>query len=704
MTSTRSTYWQDTLAGAPIALEVVTDRPRPRAMTEPLRSRPVRLPFGMPTDVFAFGLAAFQLVVSRWSGQRDVVVIGIVDGVRLPLRTRISSVSPFSGLVGQVSRTVAEAHAQAAELAGMPAPTQIGFQLSEGPFAGDDLTLVLTPGRERIVYRPELFDAATIDAMAAAFTRLCAQVLAEPDALLYTVDGLAPDQWDELVHARNATTTEYPYADHCIHQLVEDRVDSCPDAIAAECGDQFMTYRRLDERANRLARHLVSLGVSRETPVCVLLDRSLDLLVALLGVLKAGGCYVPMDPSYPAERLSFMASETGAKILLTRSDLVHNAPSGGWDKLCLDSEQDSITARSADRLPVRSGPDHLAYVIYTSGSTGRPKGVMVPHRGVVHYLAWCGWAYQAEQGNGAPVHSPLSFDLTVTGLFLPLMYGKTVTLVPDSEHPVVGLSTRLGNAPDYTFVKLTPAHLNALAQCLPDPLDVSAQGTRWLVVGGEQLTAEHLTLWREHAPDTMISNEYGPTETSVACVTECRPAGELTTSPVSVGRPFWNTRIYIVDDELNLVASGVPGELLIGGVGVTRGYWGRPALTADKFIPNPFGPGRLYRSGDIVRYLPDGRLEFVARIDRQVKVRGYRVELGEIEARLTEFPGVRQAVVLLKSQRLVCYLESDREIDRKDVQRFLRDRLPDYMIPERTTTLAEFPLTPNAKIDHTRLP
>jgi amino acid adenylation domain-containing protein len=353
---------------------------------------------------------------------------------------------------------------------------------------------------------------------------------------------------------------------------------------------------------------------------------------------------------------------------------------------------------------VRSGPDHLAYVIYTSGSTGRPKGVMVPHRGVVHYLAWCGWAYQAEQGNGAPVHSPLSFDLTVTGLFLPLMYGKTVTLVPDSEHPVVGLSTRLGNAPDYTFVKLTPAHLNALAQCLPDPLDVSAQGTRWLVVGGEQLTAEHLTLWREHAPDTMISNEYGPTETSVACVTECRPAGELTTSPVSVGRPFWNTRIYIVDDELNLVASGVPGELLIGGVGVTRGYWGRPALTADKFIPNPFGPGRLYRSGDIVRYLPDGRLEFVARIDRQVKVRGYRVELGEIEARLTEFPGVRQAVVLLKSQRLVCYLESDREIDRKDVQRFLRDRLPDYMIPERTTTLAEFPLTPNAKIDHTRLP
>jgi amino acid adenylation domain-containing protein len=704
MTSTRSTYWQDTLAGAPIALEVVTDRPRPRTLTEPLRSRPVQLPFGMPTELFAFGLAAFQLVVSRWSGQRDVVVIGIVDGVRLPLRTRISSVSPFCELVGQVRRTVAEAHAQAAELSGMPAPTQIGFQLAEGPFAGDDLTLVLTPGRERIVYRPELFDAATIDTMAAAFTRLCAQVLAAPDALLYTVDGLAPSQWDELVHARNATAMDYRYTDHCIHQLVEDRVDHCPDAVAVRCGDQSMTYRRLDERANRLARHLVSLGVSRETPVCVMLDRSLELLVALLGVLKAGGCYVPLDPSYPAERLSFMASETGAKILLTTSDLARNAPSGSWDTLCLDTEQDAIAARSADRLPLLSGPDHLAYVIYTSGSTGRPKGVMVPHRGVVHYLAWCGWAYQAEEGNGAPVHSPLSFDLTVTGLFLPLMYGKTVTLVPDSEHPVVGLSTRLGEAPDYTFVKLTPGHLNALAQCLPDPLDVSAQGTRWLVVGGEQLTAEHLALWREHAPDTMIANEYGHTETSVACVMECRPAGELTTSPVSVGRPFWNTQIYIVDDELNLVAPGVPGELLTGGVGVTRGYWGRPSLTADKFIPNPFGPGRLYRSGDIVRYLPDGRLEFVARIDRQVKVRGYRVELGEIEARLTEFPGVRQAVVLLKNQRLVCYLESDREIDRKDVQRFLRDRLPDYMIPERATTLAEFPLTPNAKIDHTRLP
>jgi amino acid adenylation domain-containing protein len=440
----------------------------------------------------------------------------------------------------------------------------------------------------------------------------------------------------------------------------------------------------------------------------VLLDRSIDLLVALLGVLKAGGCYVPLEPSYPASRLAFMAAETAAPVLLTRSDLAGRVPAAAWTVVNVDTDRERIGRLPADRPHSAVTPDNLAYVIYTSGSTGTPKGVMALHRGVVHYLAWCGWKYRAHEGTGAPVHSPASFDLTVTGLFLPLMYGRTVTLVPEDEHPVVGLGDQLAADADFTFVKLTPGHLPLLAQCLSESATTAAAGARWLVVGGEQLTAEQLAFWREHAPHVMLANEYGHTETSVACVMECAPVGELTTSPVSIGRPFWNTQLYVVDDELCLVPPGVPGEVLTGGVGVTRGYWGRPALTAEKFIPNPFGTGRVYRSGDVVRYLPDGRLEFVARVDRQLKVRGFRVEPGEIEARVMAYPGVRQTVVALRQDRrgtprLTAYVESAQPVSTKELSAFVRDVLPEYMVPEKVITLDAFPLTPNGKIDHSGL-
>jgi amino acid adenylation domain-containing protein len=642
-----------------------------RTVPAGLRTRSLDVP-GLSA---AESLAAFQVVVSRWSGQRDLVAAGVLDGVYVPLPSRISSVLTFSELVGRL-----------------------------GEAAGEVEPDLLLDGSE-LSYREDRFDPDMIDSMVAAFVRVCLQVAADPSVPLYRLDALAPGQWEDLVHVRNATTIDYEAAGSCVHQLIEARADECPHRIAVDCDGRTLTYRELDTEANRLAHHLIALGVGPETPVCVMLDRSLELLVALLGVLKAGGCYVPLEPSYPADRLSFMAGQTAAPVLLTRSDLAANAPARAWTVVRMDTDR---IADNPGRPVSRATPDNLAYVIFTSGSTGQPKGVMVPHRGVVHYLSWCGWAYQAGEGSGAPVHSPLSFDLTVTGLFLPLMYGRTVTMVPADEHPVVGLATRLGEKADFSFVKLTPGHLNVLAQTLPDPLETSAAAARWLVVGGEQLNAEHLALWREYAPQTMIVNEYGPTEMSVACVMECAPAGEVTSSPVPIGRPIGNTQVYVVDEELNLLGPGVPGELLLGGIGITRGYWGRPRLTAERFVPNPFGPGRLYRTGDVVRYLPDGRLEYIARIDRQVKVRGYRVELGEIESRLTEFPGIRQAVVLLRADnhgtpRLTAYVESGRDVSKKELQAFVKDRLPDFMVPEKVITLPEFPLTPNAKIDHVRL-
>ncbi|MET0236435.1 MAG: amino acid adenylation domain-containing protein [Kibdelosporangium sp.] len=629
--------------------------------------------------------AVFQVLAGRWPGHRDLMVIGSVGGAALVLPAGLPGADRFEALVRRVH--------QAGD---RPARTDAALQFVPAPDGG------------RFDYRPEIVGPDLVESLAQGCQRLCEQVAAGSSVRIADLDVLGPQLREELVHGRNATSTSYPYAEHCLHQLVERQADQCPHEIAVTFGPDRLTYRELDMAANRLAHHLISLGVGPDVAVCVLLDRSIDLLVGLLGVLKAGGCYVPLEPSYPASRLAFMAAETAAPVLLTRSNLAGRVPAAAWTVVTMDTDRERIGRLPAHRPVSAVTPDNLAYIIYTSGSTGTPKGVMALHRGVVHYLAWCGWKYRAHEGTGAPVHSPVSFDLTVTGLFLPLMYGRTVTLIPEDEHPVVGLGDRLADDADFTFVKLTPGHLPLLAQCLSESATTAAAGARWLVVGGEQLTAEQLAFWREHAPNVMVANEYGHTETSVACVMECQPVERLTSSPVSIGRPFWNTQLYVVDDELNLVPPGVPGELLTGGVGVTRGYWSRPALTAEKFIPNPFGTGRVYRSGDVVRYLPDGRLEFVARLDRQLKVRGFRVEPGEIEARITAYPGVRQAVVAIRQDRrgtprLTAYLESAPAVSTKELGAFVRELLPEYMVPERVITLDAFPLTPNGKIDHGKL-
>ncbi|MFL6122068.1 non-ribosomal peptide synthetase [Actinophytocola sp.] len=659
-----------------------------RAVTLPDRVRRWLTDVGRDCDATLADvlLAVFQVLAGRWSGPRDLTVIGSVPGAALVLPAGLSGAVRFDALVRQVHQAPAR-------------PTR----------TDDALLFTPTPDGGRFDYRPEVVGPDLVESLAQGCRRLGEQVAADPSVRLADLDVLGPRLRHELLHERNDTATSHAFAEDCLHHLLERQADRCPDEIAVTCGPDRLSYRELDTAANRLAHHLTALGVGPDVAVCVLLDRSIDLLIGLLGVLKAGGCYVPLEPSYPASRLAFMAAETAAPVLLTRSDLAGRVPARSeWTVVEVDTDRERIGRLPAHRPRSAVTPDNLAYVIYTSGSTGTPKGVMALHRGVVHYLAWCGWRYRAHEGTGAPVHSPVSFDLTVTGLFLPLAYGHTVTLVPEDEHPVVGLADRLAAAADFTFVKLTPGHLPLLAQCLSEATETAAAGARWLVVGGEQLTTGQLAFWREHAPHVMVANEYGHTETSVACVMECRPVGELSASPVSIGRPFWNTQLYVVDDELCLLPPGVPGECLTGGVGVTRGYWNRPALTAEKFIPNPFGTGRVYRSGDVVRYLPDGRLEFVARVDRQLKVRGFRVEPGEIETRIMAYPGVRQAVVALcrdrrGTPRLTAYLESARPVSTKELGAFVRALLPEYMVPERVITLDAFPLTPNGKIDHSRL-
>ncbi|HEX8868960.1 MAG TPA: amino acid adenylation domain-containing protein, partial [Lentzea sp.] len=481
--------------------------------------------------------------------------------------------------------------------------------------------------------------------------------------------------------------------------LVEAAARDHPEAVAVRCHDEELTFRELDERANRLANALRARGVRVEDRVAVCLDRGLDLPVALLGVLKAGAAYLPLDPANPPGRLAFLVADGGARQLVTSPDLASRVPVLPRKRLLLDG-LDSYPATKPD---VEVHRDNLAYVLHTSGSTGVPKGVGVTHGGFSNYVSWAQKAYELDQGSGSPLHSSIGFDLTVTSLFPALAAGRTVTL---TDADVTGLARVLSTG-GQSLVKLTPAHLDLLGALLaPEEL---AGATRRLVVGGEALSGQTLRAWTDHAPDTLVVNEYGPTETVVGCCVHEVAAADAPPGPVPIGRPIDNTTLHVLDDTLRPVPIGERGELFIGGAGVARGYLGRPGLTAERFIPDPAEPGeRLYRTGDEVRYRSDGVLEYLGRADDQVKVRGHRIEPGEIEMTLVRHPGVSAVAVIVREdvpgdRRLVAYYVPAGDPP-DDLADFLRRTLPEYMVPAHYVELPELPLTRNGKVDRAALP
>ncbi|HZA24203.1 MAG TPA: amino acid adenylation domain-containing protein, partial [Dehalococcoidia bacterium] len=496
-----------------------------------------------------------------------------------------------------------------------------------------------------------------------------------------------------------------------MHQLFEEQVVRTPDNIAVVFEDQHLTYAELSARANQLAHHLQTLRVGPEVLVAICVERSLELVIGLLGILKAGGAYVPLDPSYPPERLAFMLEDAQVPVLLTQEGLAPTLPPTSAQVLCLDREWETISQEPASPPPSPVGPENLAYVIYTSGSTGKPKGVMIIHRGLVNYLSWCTEAYAVAGGNGTPVQSSIGFDATITSLFPSLLVGRPVVLLPEAQE-IEGLSALLQSKHNFSLVKITPAHLDALGQLLP-PEELAGQ-SRALVLGGEALSGKSLSLWHTHAPKTRLINEYGPTETVVGCcVYEVPAQASLSGGSVPIGRPIANTQLYLLDPHLQPVPIGVPGELYIGGAGLARGYLNRPELTPEKFIPHPFSevPGeRLYRTGDLARYLPDGNIEFLGRIDHQVKVRGFRIELGEIEAVLGSHPGVQEACVVVREdlpgeKRLVgYYVAGEAVVEPEALRGYLKAKLPEYMVPSAFMQLEALPLTPNGKVDRKALP
>lgn len=513
----------------------------------------------------------------------------------------------------------------------------------------------------------------------------------------------------------NDTKVAYP-RDLCVYQLIEAQAERTPGAVAVVCGDQQLTYSELNTRANQLAHYLAKRGVGPDVPVGICLERSLELTVALLGVLKAGGACLPLDPKYPKERLAYMQADAQAPVVLTQPSLLPEFANASSQVVCLTPGLEVIAQEQRGNPGSGAKPENVAYVIYTSGSTGKPRGVLLTHRGLVNHHTAARSLYALESSDRVLQFSSISFDIAVEEIFPTWVVGATVVLRPEDISLDVADFLSWIRRQRVTVLDLPTAYWHELVHELPQCGELLPDNLRLVIVGGEKASAAAFASWRRFAGDRIRwINTYGPSETSViATAYEPRPGEREIPAELPIGRPIANTRIYILDPHLQPVPIGVPGELHIGGDGVARGYLNRPELTAEKFVADPFSdePGaRLYKTGDLARYLPDGNIEFRGRSDYQVKIRGFRVELGEIEAVLGKHPGLREAVVLAREsasgdKRLVSYvvpaLSAPPTAD--DLRAFLKERLPEHMVPAAFVMLDEMPLTPNGKIDRRALP
>ncbi|MFD0499330.1 amino acid adenylation domain-containing protein [Streptomyces rhizosphaericus] len=545
------------------------------------------------------------------------------------------------------------------------------------------ISLIVKPGRAlrfRLDYRTDLFDRVSAEALVGRLVRVLEAVVADPGVRVGAVDVLSEAERGLVLGEWIATARDVPVV--ALPQLVEAQAARSPRATAVVCGETVLSYAELNARANRLARLLVARGVGPEVRVAVLLPRSADLIVVLLAVVKAGAAYVPVDPGYPAERIAYVLEDAAPALVVDEAWLAG---------VGMEAEAFSVD----DLKPV--GLSWPAYVIFTSGSTGRPKGVVVEHRSLGAYLVRAREVYGDAAGVSL-LHSSVSFDLTVTALWGPLVSGGAVR-VADLEEGVAG------SGPVASLVKVTPSHLGLL-EALPGA--VSSSGT--LLVAGEALRGEVLRDWRSAHPGVRVINAYGPTETTVTCVEHhLEPGVAVPSGVVPIGRPFWNTRTYVLDGALRPVPPGVPGELYVAGVVLARGYLDRPGLTAERFVADPYGASgsRMYRTGDLVRWTGAGLLEYVGRADDQVKVRGYRIELGEVEAALLAAGGVSRTAVVVREdrpgdRRLVGYVVGT--ADTAGLRERLARVLPEYMVPSAVVALEALPLTPNGKLDRAALP
>ena len=565
------------------------------------------------------------------------------------------------------------------------------------------LIAVSAPGPELLVkigYDHKRFDEATIERMLGHFQNVLEGIARNSEQRVVDVQLLTDEERVQMLHDWNDTRTTYT-RDSCVHEVFEAQVERTPDSIAVSFQDEQLTYRQLNDRANQLARHLRRVAVGRETRVAICMERSAEMVVAVLAVLKAGGAYVPLDHSYPKDRLAFMLDDSGAVVLLTQQALLNDLPETKALTLCIDRDRDRFQVESTENPSGITTARNLAYVIYTSGSTGTPKGVMIEHRGVINLAAAQIKTFDIQPSSRVLQFASFSFDASVSEIFTTLFAGATLVLetqnalMPGPEFAAMMRSRGI------TVVTLPPSILAALpSESLPD--------LRTIVTAGEACSTELVSRWQA---GRRFINAYGPTESTVcATMGVCVDADQKP----SIGRPIDNVRIYLLDEQMHPVPIGVAGELHIAYDGLARGYINRPEISAEKFVPNPFSDepgGRLYKTGDRARYLPDGRIDFLGRIDNQVKVRGYRIEPGEVEQVFKQHPVVNDVVVVVREdtpgdKRLVAYVVSrpEQALEISSLRSFGKEKLPQYMMPSVFVVLQSVPLTPNGKVDRKALP
>jgi len=566
-----------------------------------------------------------------------------------------------------------------------------------------DLYLGLAQGPEglrgALEYATDLFQASSISRMIGHFETLLESIVANPDRPVNELILLGAAERQQLLVDWNQTATKYP-RNECLHHLFEAQAQKTPNTVALIVGVQQMTYRELNHRANRLAHLLQSLEAGPDVLIGIYLERSCELVIALLAVLKAGAAYVPMDPNYPKERISFMIADSKMPLLLTQSNLTDRLPQLSGQFVCVDHLLGHAGRLSEQNPTGTVSPESLAYLMYTSGSTGQPKGVAIEHRSVIALVHWARQVFKPEELAGVLASTSICFDLSIFELFVTLSCGGKVILAENALQ-----LPSLPAANEVTLVNTVPSAMAELLRAGGIPNSV-----RVVNLAGEPLPATLVEQIYQSQTIQKVYDLYGPTETTVYSTFALRKAGE----PATIGRPLSNEQIYLLSPSGQPVPVGVAGEIYIGGDGLARGYLNRPELTAEKFVPDPFGdqPGaRLYKTGDLARYLPEGNIEFLGRIDNQVKVRGFRIELSEIEVALGRHSAVRECVVVVREdepgdKRLAAYLAPRVESapSTSELRRFLGKKLPNHMIPSAFVILDALPRSPNGKVDRRTLP
>jgi surfactin family lipopeptide synthetase A len=767
-------FWHKQLAGASSVLRLPTDRPRPLVQTfhgsehhlvvsEELTKRLRSLSRDEGVTLFMTLLAAFQILLYRYTNQ-EVIMVGTPVANRdraeleeligcfvntLVLRADISGDLTVRELLSRVKTVCLSAYAhkdlsferivetvQPERSLDRTPIFQVMFVFENAPSidlkllelsitpipivgrsAKFDLTLIITEVEQRVrcvfEYNTDLFDESTIGRIAANFEHLLLAIVAQPHSRIAFLPLLTADEQHQLLVGWNDTTANVPpYTS--ITEWFAEQAERNPKTVALRHEDQLLTYRELNQRANQLAHRLLRIGVRPEMLVGVCLERSINQIVAVLGVLKAGGAYVPLDPFYPQERLDYILHDTQAAVILTGNDSLERLNSGEAQTiLCLDNEWPPISDESTDNPPNEGHREanHSAYVIYTSGSTGRPKGVLVTHQNLIHSTA-ARINYYREPIKSFLLLSSLEFDSSVAGIFWTLCSGGTLILPPKNYWGAPQLLAEPIKTNNVSHILTLPSLYRLI---LDEAKSSELNSLRTVIVAGETCPIDLIDRHNALIPQTSLFNEYGPTEATVwSTVYSCERVDREAPS-VPIGKPINNTQIYLLDKEFELVPIGVPGELYIGGKGLARGYLHRPEITVERFLPNPFSSDsgeRLYKTGDLARRLPDGNLEFLGRLDDQVKVRGFRIEPGEIEAVLRHHSSVRDVVVMPRDdvpggQRLVAYIVRNKETVApfiSELRDYLTQRLPNYMIPSIFVVLEALPLTSNGKVDRRALP